>query len=182
MKKILVDEIKKHENLVEYHAGQPEKIFQKWIIKNIKWIFGVNYLADPKHDVKKISINSEADIVMESMDGFIDLIELKRPKYELFKFDESHNSYYPSPDLSKAIGQCIYYLKEIEEYKIHLEKKHKVRILKPRIMLIAGRTKNFSTDQYEAMRMLNQSLNSISIIAYEYLLKCGSQMIKLQKL
>jgi hypothetical protein len=172
----IVQEIKNHDNLKMYTAGQPEKIFQNWIVKNIKWIFGVEYIK--KHDFRNVGLYSEGDVIMESMDGFIDLIELKRPKLEILKFDDSHNTYYPSPDLSKTIGQCLWYFKEFDEIKLKLALDNKVKILRPRIKIIIGRTTNFVDDQYMALRMLNCNINNIEIISYDYLLACGIQMIE----
>ncbi|MFA6184842.1 MAG: Shedu anti-phage system protein SduA domain-containing protein [Candidatus Shapirobacteria bacterium] len=174
----IVDDIKKDESLKSYEAGQPEKIFQKWIEQNL-WVFGVEYIK--KHNERKIALFSEADILMESADGFLDLIELKRPKYEIFQYDTSHNSYYPSSDLSKVIGQCLFYLQEMDDQKVVLEKKYKVKIIRPRIKIIAGRTSEFKNEQFEALRMLNSNLNSIQIISYDNLLACGQKIISLYK-
>ena len=109
----ITDSIKDHAHLSEYVAGQPEKIFQNWIEKNI-WTLGIDYIQ--KHPARQIGINSESDLIMETTDGFIDLIELKRPKFDLFAFDESHKSFYPSKELSKVIGQCMQYLKILDNY------------------------------------------------------------------
>jgi hypothetical protein len=98
----IVEEVKKVPDLAMYSAGQPEKVFQIWVESNL-WIFGVDYIK--KHDAKKIALFSEGDILMESADGYLDLIELKRPKYELLKFDSSHKCYYPHPDLSPKAGR-----------------------------------------------------------------------------
>lgn len=171
----IVEEIKNHLSLKSYIAAQPEKIFQNWIEKNIKWIFGVEYIK--KHDVRKIALFSEADLLMESMDGFLDLIELKRPRCEIFKYDSSHKSYYPSSDLSKVIGQCLYYMEKLDDFKLNLQNEHKVKIIRPRIKIIAGRTKDFNQEEYNALRMINSSLNHIEIISFDYLLKCGNKMI-----
>lgn len=173
----IVKEIGKHKDLTKYSAGQPEKIFQNWVENNL-WVFGVEYIQ--KHDVRKIAIFSEGDLLMESIDGFLDLIELKRPKltFDIFKYDNSHKSYYPSPDLSKVIGQCLFYLQKLDEYKLVLEKEHKIKILRPRIKIILGRTKNFNEDQIDALRMLNSNLNHIQIISYDYLLISGSKIIE----
>lgn len=171
----IVEEIKSNQSLKSYIASQPEKIFQNWIEKNIKWIFGVEYIK--KHDVRKIALYSEGDLLMESMDGFLDLIELKRPQFEIFKHDDSHNSYYPSVHLSKVIGQCLYYIEKMDDIKLLLQNEHKVKIIRPRIKIIIGRTKDFSPEEFNALRMLNCSLNHIEIISYDYLLKCGDKMI-----
>lgn len=132
-----------------------------------------------KYDARKIALLSEGDLLMESMDGFLDLIELKRPKLKsgIFNYDDSHKSYYPSTDLSKVIGQCLFYLQRMDDYKLNLEKEHKVKILRPRIKIILGRTNDFNDHQFEALRMLNSDLNHIQIISYDYLLSCGEKII-----
>jgi hypothetical protein len=172
----IVGDIEAYDNLESYKAEQPEKIFHKWIDKNL-WVFGVEYIK--KHDARRIALFSECDLLMESIDGFIDLIELKRPKlgYDIFNYDSSHKSYYPSPGLSKAIGQCLFYLQKMDEYKLILEKEHKVKILRPRIKIIAGRTNKFNDAEFESLRMLNSNLNHIQIISYDYLLSCGRKII-----
>ncbi|MBW8687747.1 Shedu anti-phage system protein SduA domain-containing protein [Chitinophaga rhizophila] len=172
----IVQEINRHPDLHKYSAGQPEKIFQNWIDKNHLWIFGVEYVK--KHDVRQISLYSEGDLLMESIDGFLDLIELKRPSNAIFgKVDVSHKSYYPSSDLSKVIGQCLYYLQKMDDIKLNLEKEYKIKIIRPRIKIITGRTNNYTDDQYSALRMLNCSLNNIEIISYDSLIKYGEKMI-----
>ena len=170
----ITDSIKLYENLADYVAGQSEKIFQNWIEKNI-WTLGIDYIQ--KHPARQIGINSESDLIMETTDGFIDLIELKRPKFELFDFDTSHKSFYPSKELSKVIGQCMQYLKVLEDYKLVLEKQHKFKLLRPRIKIIVGRSHKFTDEQFEALRMLNSSLNHIQIISYDYLCLCGDNII-----
>lgn len=174
----IIEDIKKHDNLKFYSAGQPEKIFQNWIEQNL-WVFGIEYIK--KYDARKIAIFSEGDLLMESMDNFLDLIELKRPKlkYNIFDYDASHRSYYPSPDLSKVIGQCLFYLQKMDDYKLILEKEHKIKILRPRIKIILGRTNKFNDNQFEALRMLNSNLNHIQIFSYDYLLNCGRKIISL---
>lgn len=172
----IVAEVNKDDRLSYYKAGQPEKIFQNWIEKNYSWIFGVQYIK--KHNARKIALYSEGDMLMESMDGFLDLIELKRPSHDIFaSIDASHKSYYPSLDLSKVIGQSLYYLQKMEDLKLVLEKEYKVKIIRPRIKIIIGRTKDFKEEQYSALRMLNCQLNNLEIISYDTLVKYGERMI-----
>ncbi|MBC8525496.1 MAG: DUF4263 domain-containing protein [Candidatus Cloacimonetes bacterium] len=172
----IVKEIITYKELEPYIAKQPEKIFQNWIERNL-WVFGVDYIK--KHNHRKIAIFNESDLLMESMDGFLDLIELKRPKldYDILKYDPSHKCYFPSPDLSKVIGQCLMYLQQLDNYKFNLEREYKVKIIRPRIKIILGRTNNFKENQFETLRMLNSNLNHIQIISYDYLLSCGNKMI-----
>jgi len=171
----VVEEIKKDPDLAIYAAGQGEKIFQNWVEANL-WVFGVDYIK--KHDVRKIALFSEGDILMESADGYLDLIELKRPKYELLKFDPSHNCHYPHPDLSQVIGQTLFYLQKLAEYKLNLEKEYNVKVIMPRIKIIAGRSNKFTEHQKDCIRMLNTNLYSIKIITYDDLLSYGYLILK----
>ena len=173
----IVSSIQKEPHLKNYIAGGPESIFQKWIERNLQWIFGVEYKIH-KTNFRRIALLSEADVVLESMDGFIDLIELKRPSHKMLNEDKSHNSYYPAAELSKAIGQCGHYLKKMDEYKLQLQNEHKVKVLRPRIKIIIGRTNDFNDEQYEALRMLNSNFNNIQIISYDYLLSCGQHILE----
>jgi len=160
---------------MKYAAGQLEKIFQNWIEANL-WIFVVEYIK--KHDAKKIALFSEGDILMESVDGYLDLIELKRPKHSLLKFDKSHNCHFPHPDLSQVIGQSLFYLQKLGEYKHVIEKEYAVKVIMPRIKIIAGRNHDFNDVQKDCIRMLNSNLNSIQIITYDDLLRFGKLLLK----
>jgi len=171
----ITEEINKHDELIKYAGRQSEKIFQNWIEANL-WIFGVEYIK--KHDVRKIALFSEGDILMESLDGYLDLIELKRPKHSLLKFDKSHTCHYPHPDLSQVIGQSLFYLQKLGEYKLILEKEYTVKVIMPRIKIIAGRSHYFDDSQKDCIRMLNSNLNSIQIITYDDLLRFGRLLLK----
>lgn len=170
-----IDRLNTFNDLIKYQAKQKEKIFQNWIEANL-WVFGVEYIK--KHDVRKISLFSEGDILMESLDGYLDLIELKRPKHKLLVYDTSHHCYYPHSDLSKVIGQSLHYLKKLDEYKLNLEKEYKLRIIKPRIKIIIGRNFDFDDEQKDCLRILNSSLNSVQIITFDDLVSFGKQLLK----
>lgn len=170
----ITDEITNHSELQKYIAKQPEKIFQNWIENNL-WIFGIDYIR--KHEERKIALFSEGDLLMETVDGFLDLIELKRPKHELLRFDNSHNCHYPHPDLSIVIGQSLFYLQKLSEYKLVIQNEYKVRILMPRIKIIVGRNNGFSDEQKDCIRMLNSNLNSIQIITYDDLVTFGTLLL-----
>ncbi|MDP2946850.1 MAG: DUF4263 domain-containing protein, partial [Nanoarchaeota archaeon] len=164
--------------LQRYKANQREKIFHNWLEDNL-WIFGVEYYK--KHPFRKIGEdNSQADIILETVDGFLSLIEVKPPTVknnDLFRYDNSHRCYYPTSSFSEAIGQCLIYLQRIEDYKKEMEKEHLVRVLKPRIRLIMGKTKDFNQKQNEALHFLNSSLQDIDIISYDQLLENGKRII-----
>ncbi|MGV3459048.1 MAG: Shedu anti-phage system protein SduA domain-containing protein [Flavobacterium sp.] len=170
----IVEEIENYPQLKKYTARQPEKIFQNWIEQNL-WVFGIDYIK--KHDERKIALFSEGDLLMETVDGYLDLIELKRPKHELLKFDQSHKCHYPHPDLSQVVGQSLFYLQKLAEYKSVLQDEYNVKIIMPRIKVIAGRNKDFSQEQKDCIRMLNTNLNQIQIITYDDLLSYGKLIL-----
>jgi translation initiation factor 6 (eIF-6) len=167
--------IDKHEELLKYKAGQPEKIFQNWIESNL-WIFGIDYIK--KHDVRKVALFSEGDLLMESVDGYLDLIELKRPNHELFKFDNSHKCFYPHTSLSQVIGQSLFYLQKLQDYKLVIEKEYKVKVIMPRVKIIIGRNNNFKDEEKDSLRMLNSNLSSIQIITYNDLVQFGKLILE----
>jgi hypothetical protein len=167
--------IGEHEELLKYAAGQPEKIFQNWIESNL-WVFGIEYIK--KHDVRKIALFSEGDILMESVDGYLDLIELKRPIHSILKFDDSHSCFYPHPNLSQVIGQSLFYLQKLSEFKLNLENEYGLKIIMPRIKIIVGRNSDFNDDQKDCLRMLNSNLQSIQIITYDDLVTFGKLLLK----
>lgn len=170
----ICETIKNYSELSKYTARQPEKIFQNWVETNL-WVFGVDYVK--KHDARKIALFSEGDILMEAVDGFLDLIELKRPKHELLKFDSSHHCHYPHPDLSIVLGQSMFYLQKLSEYKMNIQDEYKLNVLMPRIKIIVGQSANFDQDQKSCIRMLNTNLNSIQIITYDDLLSFGKLIL-----
>jgi len=57
--------------------------------------------------------NKYPDLITCNRYGFIDLIELKRSEFYLFKFDKSHNKLVPTPELSSALSQLNGYMQII---------------------------------------------------------------------
>jgi len=108
----------------------------------------------------------------------LDLIELKRPKHDLLKYDTSHSCYYPHPDLSIVIGQSLFYLQKLSEYKMNIQEEYKIKVIMPRIKIIVGRNNSFEESQKACLRMLNSNLNSIQIITYDDLVSYGQLLLK----
>lgn len=160
-----------------YEANQKEKFFQNWIENNL-WVFGTSYIR--KLDTTSLSFKSDSDLVMETLDGFYELIEIKLPSVKLFNLDSSHDSYYPTADLSQAISQVLKYLQDVAEYKHNIEKSNNTTILFPKAKLIIG-NKCQTEQEKEALRRLNSSLNNLEILTYDTLLKNADKLIELYK-
>lgn len=175
--KDFIKRVSESKHLSMYKAGQPEKILQNWIISNL-WVFGIQY--SKKYDIRKISIHSEADILVESLDGFLDLIEVKRPSEgNILHYDKSHDSYFPTAPLSKAIGQGVHYMSQLDDSKLLVEKENNVKLVRPRVKIIIGRSDTLDANGLSSLRMINSSLVGVEIYTYDYLLACADRILSI---
>ncbi|TVT86309.1 Shedu anti-phage system protein SduA domain-containing protein [Acinetobacter colistiniresistens] len=98
--------------LLEY--DETENVWQKWF-ENNSWVLGSDFVKTI--DERSIDTRNISDFLMQSYDGFIDIVEIKRPDGNL-KFWQSqldHGNYIPHSDLIKAITQSLTYIHEIEQ-------------------------------------------------------------------
>lgn len=152
-----------------------ENEFQNWININT-WVFGTEYIK--KYDTRKIGIHNQADFIVESLDGFTDLIELKKSDVNLFEKDSDRNLYYPSQFLSQVIGQAIHYIKTMEDHRSVLKENDELEVLKPRVKIIIGRSNKLVYDEKKALRLLNSTLHGIEIITYDEILIRAKKIIE----
>lgn len=151
-----------------------EAAFQEWINDNT-WVFGTEYIK--KFDTRTIGIHSQADFIVESLDGFTDLIELKKPDVKLFENDLSHSCYYPSKDLAQVLGQAIHYIKIMEDHRSVLKEGDDLEVLKPRIKVVIGRSSTLNFEEKKTLRLLNSTLHGIEIITYDEILTRAKKII-----
>ena len=90
-----------------------EQPWQKWFEKH-SWVLGsefVRVLEERTIDTQNIS-----DFLLQAYDGFLDIVEIKRPEGALNFWSEKldHGNYVPSTDLIKAISQASRYIFEVE--------------------------------------------------------------------
>jgi hypothetical protein len=161
--------VEKLEELVE--AEEVEKEFQDHLDDH-KWFFGSRYIKE--HD-RYILGKKEVDFALESINGYLDFIELKRPQHAVVRFDESHETYYPSGELNRATAQLQNYMRKGEKQETHILDEHDVRPLKPRGTIVIG--SNLDEDKREGLRVINSHLNNIEIITYTDLIERGRQML-----
>ena len=156
-----------------------EHEWQRWFKRN-DWVLGsefVRILDEREIDSKNIS-----DYLMQAYDGFLDIIEIKRPAKE-FNFwadKKDHDNYVPSSDLTKAITQATKYIFEVEREANSLkflERVGHVKTIKPRCVLIFGRSDNWDNEQCEAYRILNSSFHNLNIMTYDHVLKRARRIL-----
>lgn len=150
-----------------------EAPWQEWFQRN-SWVLGSQFVRvlDERHiDTQHIS-----DFMLEAYDGFLDVVEIKRPQGGLSFWLSStdHGNYVPSTDLVKAITQASRYIYEIEREANSVkfrERVSEVKTVKPRCILIYGRSAGWSQKQKEAYRVLNAGYHNLSILTYDHVLE-----------
>lgn len=165
-----------------YAETKGKNSWQSWIYEN-NWLFGINY----QQPIEKIKINisgSMPDYLFPTIDGFMDILEIKLPSKVIIIKDSNHAGAYAwSSDANKAIGQVVTYLSDIELYQLHLRDEIKrvykldVYLIKPRAFILIGNKDEWTEEQHKALRKLNYSLHGIEVLSYTDLLSRGQEII-----
>ena len=161
-------------NLVEFN-------WQSWFKKN-DWVLGSEFVRIL--DERSIDPNNIADYLMQAYDGFLDIIEIKRPEGNLRFWGNSQvqGNWIPSADLTKAITQATKYIYEVEREANSvkfLERVGKIKTIKPRCVLIFGRSNSWDESQKEAYRILNASYHNLTIMTYDHVLARAKRILGL---
>lgn len=179
---LAVASIKKNNALSVFEAkleeALPEKYWQDWFTNN-KWILGSDFAQII--DERYIDTENIADYIMRAFDGFVDLVEIKKPNgIPFWSATQDHNNYVPSSDLVKAITQCLNYVHVIEQEanSVKFITRTGSKVIKPRCILIFGRSDDWNEDQKEAYRILNAAYNQLSILTYDHLLMRARNMLE----
>lgn len=167
-----------------YPETKGKNSWQNWIYKN-NWLFGINY----QEPIEKQKINisgSMPDYLFPTIDGFLDILEIKLPSEAIILDDPSHpGSYRWCTETNKAIGQVVNYLINIELYQLHLTQeinrayKTSLSIIKPRAFILIGSQQGWSKEKIEALRKLNYSLHGIEVLTYSDLIKRGNEIVQI---
>jgi len=88
-----------------------ESKYNKWFKSNY-WIFGNEYKG--LIDRTTVGLEEKVDLRFETVDGYQEIIELKTPNVEVLNYDKSHDTFYPTADLSKAFTQSMHYIHVME--------------------------------------------------------------------
>ena len=160
------------ENLVEHR-------WQEWFKRN-DWVLGSEFVE--LLDERIIDAANVSDYLMKAYDGFLDIVEIKRPQGHLrfWNGKKDHNNYVPSPDLVKAITQATKYIYEVEREANSIKFQDRVdgvKTVKPRCVLIFGRSNDWDGEQREAFRILNSSYHNLTIMTYDHVLERAKRIL-----
>ena len=161
---------------------QVEHKWQKWFQAN-DWVLGSEFVR--LLDEREIDTGNIADFLMEAYDGFLDVIEIKRPEGQLKFWSDNldRENYIPSNDLIKAIWQASTYIYEVEREANSikfLNRVGQVKTIKPRCILIFGRSNGWNQHQKEAYRILNTSYHNLTILTYDHVLDRAKRIIGIE--
>lgn len=165
-----INAIREFEDMIGKNLLEQE--WQEWFTNN-EWVLGSEFVRIL--DEREIDTANISDYLMQAYDGFLDIIEVKRPEGSLrFWADaKDHGNYVPSADLTKAITQATKYIYEVEREANSikfLKRVRNVKTIKPRCILIFGRSNNWNNEQREAYRILNSSYHNLTIMTYDHVL------------
>lgn len=197
-----LEEIKKQSNILYFKekieeleermkkGGQAETSgkdsWQKWVYGN-NWIFGANY--QKPIEKQKVGFDNIPDFIFPTIDGFLDILEIKKLEHGPIKKDNSHpGSFMWTPKASEAIGQVVNYIHQIELHQLELKQRieraypeiaSEIFTIKPRAYILMGNSINWTADEKEALRKLNYSLHGIEVLTYTDLLKRGNKIVQM---
>lgn len=179
-RKKVVEEIEKnisHEEKEEY--------WRKLLMKN-NWIFGSNYQKEIKE--RRVNIKSTVDHPLITEDNQIEIVEIKRPQ-DLFWKKKSSGDYcryrerlVPSHVTQGAIAQAMHYILETEKQidsKSWAEEHEGIYPIKPRAIVVLGRSNLWGEEEGIAYRILNDALHGIVLLTFDQLLFRAKNTVEL---
>lgn len=160
------------EDLVEHD-------WQKWFQQN-SWVLGSEFVRVLEE--RSIDIHNISDFLMEAYDGFLDVVEIKRPggSLQFWAASLDHGNSVPSSDLTKAITQASRYIFEVEREansQKFLERMGGVKTVKPRCVLLFGRSNAWTAEQAESYRIMNASFHNLTVLTYDHVLSRAERII-----
>lgn len=183
---LAIDHKKKIEAVKKFHLllqeDNTEHYWQKWFQEN-SWVLGTEFIRIL--DERDIDTQNISDFLMEAYDGFLDIVEIKRPEGGLTFWANSsdHNNLIPSQPLIKAITQSNNYIYEVERESNSIKFQERVggvKVIKPRCILIFGRSNRWTEKHYEAYRILNASFHNLTILTYDQVLHRAQRILGIE--
>jgi len=173
--------IREFEKMLE--QDRKEDAWQGWFQKN-SWVLGSEFVRIL--DERYIDVQNISDFLMEAYDGFLDIVEIKRPQGGLHFWAASldHGNYVPSSDLTKAITQATRYIYEVEREANSvkfLERVGQVKTVKPRCILIFGRSNNWNSNQIETSRIMNAGFHNLTVMTYDHVLERAKRIVGIDR-
>ena len=180
--------LRKLEEMLKREEQYNEIQWQKEIIEILRLIFPKYIQVLEKVQIKDCHTgkNRELDCLLIDSEGYIDILEIKRPLgYQIIsKKPDYRDNHCPVKELSGTVMQVEKYILHLNKWgKIgenDLNKKHKkklpfnlkIKITNPGAMIILGRSNNLNMEQNQDFEIIKRKYkNVIDIITYDDLIK-----------
>jgi Domain of unknown function (DUF4263) len=158
-----------------------ETDLQRFIEENV-WLLGLQYVkARPRHDIPR----GAADFILERVDGFHDLLELKSPQDVIVKGPDasdgkppSASAYELSRSLAKALAQVHVYRDTLSADEQTIERQFGLSESRdPRLIIVLGKAEFLDANRRRVLRELNKSLHRVEVMPYDILGKRAEVML-----
>lgn len=141
-----------------------ERVVGEYLKKN-PYIFGLHYVNASSED--KIGLNGRTDFLMETVEGYYNVIELKGPNDNIF-IQEGENRYFVmSPVTKNAISQMISYLSKYDILYLSQKEETQKDVLYPKGIIVIGKRRE---PERKTLKIHNHFLNHIEIKTYDDIL------------
>jgi hypothetical protein len=157
-------------------ADHLEGVYQKFLQENF-WMFGSEYSELlPNRTLVKGNILDFP--LRRTVDGYLDIIEIKRPQngLSLFRKDRRGNLAETS-ELVEAIAQADDYLANIDAEQYQIKYHEELDVEKVRAKIIIGR--DGDEPQTKQLRRVNARTNRIEIITYDQLIRIVERILEI---
>lgn len=165
-----------------------EEFWQKLLERN-RWIFGNSYIG--RVGERRIDIRSTLDHPLIAEDGCLDIVEIKKPELPFWAVTRKGEEFLyrdkyliPHHELAGAIAQAQNYIFEVErevDSRSWADAHDGVVPVKPRCLVVHGRSAGWGEDEIRALRLLNDSLHGVSVITFDHLLARARQTLEVFK-
>lgn len=156
-----------------------EKEFQAHLEQH-PWMFGSEY--SELVDRRRWTRDEQQDFVLRcTVDGYLEVIEIKTPLNgePLFRYDPSHQSYFPRAELSEVLGQVMHYLELIDasSYEIKARDGENVQKIRAKIIIGSDGDAKQAAAQTAALRRFNGHLHRIEVLTFDQLVRIAHRVV-----
>lgn len=150
-------------------------------LKRNMWMIGNDYVYIVENGI--VNAKNILDMVPQDFESYIDIIEVKLPQEKLFNFDDSHNNYYSTSHLTKAIAQTQNYIFELEKKTVDEEyqQKNGCKVIRPKGIILFGSQEPLNECEQQYLRILNSSYHNLQIVTYQQLLEKAKNTLRILK-
>jgi hypothetical protein len=153
-----------------------EQGFQALLERNW-WMLGGRYVR--LIEIRNLTEQEIVDLLLQTADGFLEVVELKRAGVQLFV--EDHGTLIPSAEVHRAVNQAATYIGEIEARRDNYVRRYDFDPFKLRAKVVIGRISKGQAHEArcrEALRRYNAHLHSIEVITYDELENFAVQVVE----